>query len=216
MTPTTDAIRLVNDTDPHPWWLRYWWRLSRVARRPLNRWRFRSFGAKSRIDWPSFVVGGKGIEVGAKVIIGRAARLEAHFVHEGGVRIKIGDGCRLAPHVHIGAAQLVDIGPRCGIGSFTWITDHDHDISNPLEDVVTNRRVRVAPTVLEEGVYVGERVAILRGVRIGRGSVIGTNSVVTKDVPEYCVAVGVPARVVSRFDVESSTWCRVAANRLEG
>ena len=81
---------------------------------------------------------------------------------------------------------------------------------------MTNRRVRVAPTVLEEGVYVGERVAILRGVRIGRGSVIGTNSVVTKDVPEYCVAVGVPARVVSRFDVESSTWCRVAANRLEG
>jgi lipopolysaccharide O-acetyltransferase len=113
---------------------------------------------------------------------------------------------RIANHVHIGAAQRVEIGANCGIGAFTWITDHDHDIRNPLESVVENHRILIAPTVLEDGVYVGERVAILRGVRIGRGSVIGTNSVVTSDIPPYCVAVGAPARVIRQFDVESQTW----------
>jgi lipopolysaccharide O-acetyltransferase len=67
-------------------------------------------------------------------------------------------------------------------------------------------RVVISPTVIEDGVYIGERVAVLRGVRIGRGSVIGTNSVVTRDIPPYSIAVGAPARVIRSFDVETGVW----------
>ena len=206
MRSSPDIILSYAEIDTRSWWNRQWGRIGRLVRLPLNKWRFRVFGEKSRIDFPSFVVGGKGIEIGSSVYIRRSVRLEAHFVSGGGTRLKIGDNVRIANHVHIGAAQRVEIGANCGIGAFTWITDHDHDIRNPLESVVENQRILIAPTVLEDGVYVGERVAILRGVRIGRGSVIGTNSVVTSDIPPYCVAVGAPARVIRQFDVESQTW----------
>ncbi len=206
MPRDSDTIYTLSETDTLPWLTTQLSRLGRIWRRPIHCWRFKHFGAKSRVNFPAYIVGGKGIEIGANVFIGRGARLEAHFVHKVGARISIGEGTRISPHVHIGAAERVEIGPRCGIGSFTWITDHDHDCANPLEPVVVNQRIRAAPTVLEEGVYIGERVAILRGVRVGKGSIVGTNSVVTKDIPEYSIAVGIPARVVSRYNLAARAW----------
>jgi lipopolysaccharide O-acetyltransferase len=172
--------------------------------------RFRAFGSGARVDFPAFVIGARAIEIGDRALIGRGARLEAHFVREGETRIRIGARTRIAPHVHIGAAGLVEIGAECGIGSYTWITDHDHDTSDPRNSVVAHKRICISPTVIEDGVYIGERVAVLRGVRIGRGSVIGTNSVVLRDVPPYSIAAGVPARVIKRFDPESGAWIHVA------
>ena len=216
MISANDTIRLTSETDPPAWLRRQGWRIGRVLRWPYNKRRFRLFGSRSRVDFPSYVVGGRGIEIAEHVQICRDARLEAHFVGSGACRIRIGRNTRIAPHVHIGAAELVEIGADCGIGSFTWITDHDHDTDDPTNCVVANKRVVVAPTVLEDGVYVGERVAILRGVRIGRGSVIGTNSVVTRDVPPFSVAAGSPARVIRSFDAESRTWRRVGTGVTNG
>jgi lipopolysaccharide O-acetyltransferase len=120
--------------------------------------------------------------------------------------LRIGDATQIGPYVHIGSAKFVQIGCRCGIGSFSWITDHDHDFSDMTAPVASHSRVVISPTVIEDGVYIGERVAVLRGVRIGRGSVIGTNSVVTHDIPPYSIAVGAPARVIRTFDVQAGVW----------
>ena len=209
-----DSVRHISDTDQPSWIRRQSRRLGRLLRWPYNRLRFRAFGRRARIDYPSYVVGGAGIEIGAGVLIGRHARLEAHFVGEGTCRLRIGDNTRIAPYVHIGAAHSVEIGANCGIGSYSWITDHDHDTNDPVNCVVTNRRVVVAPTVLEDGVYIGERVAILRGVRIGAGSVVGTNSVVTRDVPPLSVVVGCPARIIRRLDLALGKWIHPADGAL--
>ena len=56
--------------------------------------------------------------------------------------------------------------------------------------------------VLEDDVWLGTRVTVLRGVRIGRGSIIGAGSVVAKDIPPYSVAQGVPAQVVGTLDAQ--------------
>ncbi len=212
MFPRKDSIRNLTECDRPRFLWRWWCRLGRLSRWPLHQLRMARFGTRSRIDFPSYIVGGRGIEIGNGVLIGRGARIEAHFISGGSVRIRIGDRTRIAPHVHIGAAERVEIGQECGIGSYSWITDHDHDTSDPTASVVTHRRVVVAPTVIGDHVYIGERVAILRGVTIGAGSIIGTNSVVTRDVPPYSIAVGAPARVIRTFDPQTRLWALPASH----
>lgn len=176
---------------------------------PWFRWRFAEFGEGSFVGRGCDITNARAIAIGRNVQIQRSARIEAHDLHDGAVRIRVGDGSIIAPYVHIGAVESVTIGRNCGIAPFTWITDHDHDTSDPMQPVVTQRRVIAAPTVIEDGVYIGERVAILRGVRVGTCSVIGTNSVVTRDVPPYSIAVGIPARVIKIWDPATRLWSRV-------
>jgi lipopolysaccharide O-acetyltransferase len=58
-------------------------------------------------------------------------------------------------------------------------------------------------------VWLGEHVSVLPGVTIGKGCIIGANSVVAKDIPDYCIAVGCPARVIKRFSFASNRWERI-------
>ena len=88
---------------------------------------------------------------------------------------------------------MISIGPRCAIGSHAIIIDNDFHTIDP------ERRYDVPPSepiILEENVWLGARVIVLRGVTIGAHSVIGAGSVVTRNVPPRSVAVGLPARVV--------------------
>jgi len=65
------------------------------------------------------------------------------------------------------------------------------------------------PVVIENGVWIGESVAVLPGAHIGYGSVIGANSVVKGVIPPGSIAVGTPARVIKRFDSGSQQWLRI-------
>jgi acetyltransferase-like isoleucine patch superfamily enzyme len=100
-----------------------------------------------------------------------------------GGSITIGNGVHIAPHVIIFAANHIFA---------------DTDI--PIYKQGTEK----APIVIEDDVWVASNVVITAGVRIGRGSVIGAGAVVTKDIPPWSVAVGVPARVIrTRKEQES-------------
>ena len=84
----------------------------------------------------------------------------------------------------------VQIAPHCG---FSPYEHHFEDLSVPIK----SQGIRSAgDIVLEDDVWVGQGVQVLEGVNIGKGAVIGAGAVVTKDVPPYAIAVGVPARVI--------------------
>ena len=179
---------------------------------PLTQWldrrRFHRFGARSTLTRPAFIDGACSISIGARCHLGGHSRLAAFRARRGVVRIEIGDGTLISPFAHIGAAELVRIGEECTIGAFTWVTDHDHDIEEPLSTTRRHARIVAAPTTIGDRAYLGERVAVLRGVTVGEGAIVGTNSVVTKDVPPYTIAVGAPARVIKRLDRTSGKWVR--------
>ncbi|MGK0447171.1 MAG: lipopolysaccharide O-acetyltransferase, partial [Polaribacter sp.] len=61
----------------------------------------------------------------------------------------------------------------------------------------------------EDNVWIGQSVSVLKGVTIGFGSIIGANSVVTKDIPAHCIAVGSPAQVIRTYDFESKQWKKI-------
>jgi lipopolysaccharide O-acetyltransferase len=189
-------------------------RLARYARRAAWRciWRRRlaAVGPQTDIHWPAYVVGGRGIVLGAQVAIWHHARLEAFNTRPGGTRISIGDLTTIQPYVHIGAADCVRIGRGVLMASFVYISDHDHDWSDPDDPVILNARVRAAPVEIGDFVWLGERVIVLKGVTIGPHSIIGAGSVVTRDVPPHAVAAGAPARVIRCYDHKRRIWVPVS------
>ena len=63
--------------------------------------------------------------------------------------------------------------------------------------------------IIHDDVWIGELVSVFPGVEIGKGAIIGANSVVTKSVPEYCIVAGNPAKVIKKYDFESKQWIKV-------
>jgi maltose O-acetyltransferase len=104
-----------------------------------------------------------------------------------GERVFLNHGCSL------GADLLVRIGPRCQIGPHCMLMDNDF---HRLEPERRLERPESSPIVLEENVWLGARVIVLKGVTIGAGSVIAAGSIVTTDIPERVLAAGTPARVI--------------------
>ena len=185
------------------------WRCNRAVRAWTWRHRLARFGNGSRIDHPAFVLGGESIRIGARVLVHRGSRIEALNPANGVTRITIGDGVTIHPGFHIGAVDSITIGNGVLFASGVYVTDHDHDFSNPEEAVIDNHRVLTAPVHIGEFAWLGERVMVLKGVTIGERSIVGAGSVVTGDVLPYSIAVGVPARVIRIYDRQAKRWARV-------
>lgn len=114
-------------------------------------------------------------------------------------------GCNIGENVFIGHSVTLDYGNASliNIGNGVSITDncillcHRKDISNYKKgDQSLKLPFIYEKIILEDGVNIGKGSIIMPGVRIGEGSVIGAGSVVTKDIPSWCIAVGSPAKIV--------------------
>ncbi len=163
------------------------------------RWhpRFYSFGWRSRLGRCDMLTNPRAIAIGRKVLIRKGARLEAVGSDpRGGPKLIIGDGTAIQFYFHCGAAGRVTIGRNVLVGGRVYITDHDHSYDEPDLSARESPRLRVAPVEIGDGAFLGEGCVILRGVRIGRRAVVAANAVVTRDVPDFTVVAGVPARVV--------------------
>ena len=117
--------------------------------------------------------------------------------------LRLGNGIRLNYGTSIYAESAVTIGNRALIGPYVMIADTDfHDVHDRA------RRLPGRPVVIEDDVWIGAKASVLKGVRIGRGAVVGVGAVVTRDVQPFSIVAGVPARVVgvvdpARFRVEN-------------
>ena len=142
---------------------------------------------RARVRGEGRIVFGQGV-----VIEGTITPVEL-VAHRAG-RIEIGDGTYINYGVSISAHELVSIGRGCHIGHYVFIYDNDlHGIEDKY------RLPPSRPVVLEDGVWLGTRVVVLKGVRIGHDAVVGAGSVVTRDVPPRTVVAGTPATCVRTF-----------------
>ena len=139
--------------------------------------------------WGSLQVIGD-VRLGEKVRI-RATHLPVELAAGPGATIEIGERCYINSGVSIGAQERVTIGKNCAIGNYSLIMDSDfHSLDDHTQPGIA------APVVLEDNVWLGARVTVLKGVRIGRGAVVAAGAVVTRDVPPCALVGGVPARVI--------------------
>jgi acetyltransferase-like isoleucine patch superfamily enzyme len=135
-------------------------------------------------------------------------RIGPHVLLEPGVwltvptpgRIEIGMGSFLNLGVMIAAAELVEIGEHCMFANGCFITDADHRFDDPQQPVPWQGFTSKGPTRVGANTWCGANVVITGGVTVGERCVIGANSVVTSDIPEFSIAAGSPARVLKQIE----------------
>jgi len=138
----------------------------------------------------------------ADIVIGKDTMIGVgcYFLATREGRIHIGNSVGINDHCYITSNYGITIGAHTRIAEFVSIRDYDHkfdDIAVPI----SKQGISGGPISIGEDCWIGRGVMITSGVTIGKGSVIGANAVVTRDIPDYSVAVGVPARVIrSRLD----------------
>ena len=164
---------------------------------------FKAFGEGSSII-PTFslLLGAKYISIGSNCSIGAGVQLTAWDNYRGQQftpEIIVGDNCSIGEDSHITAINSIRLGKNVRLGKKILITDNAHGASDVnLLDIAPNFRplVNKGPVVIDDNVWIGEKSSIMPGVHIGKGCIIAANSVVTKDVPPYCVVAGVPAKII--------------------
>ena len=133
------------------------------------------------------------IRLGKHVFIGRGTILNAR-----GGSLELADAANIGSYCRIASSARIAIGQYSLVGAFCYIGGGNHgtarlDIPMALQETENLRGV-----VISDDVWIGAQCTILDGVTIGRGSIIGAKSLVNKDVPEYSIAYGCPAKVQSR------------------
>jgi acetyltransferase-like isoleucine patch superfamily enzyme len=168
------------------WWRYIWRRLLTVAGRRWHTTGMLFLGRGLELQ-----IGRSGeIHFGRFVWIGDGTKIRCH---EG--IVEIGDKTVFGQECTISAYQRVRIGEQCVIADRAMFIDFDHGVAE-VERPIRVQGIYKRDTVVGSNVWVGYGACVLRGVRVGDNSIIGTNAVVTKDVPANAVVGGVPARVL--------------------
>jgi acetyltransferase-like isoleucine patch superfamily enzyme len=163
---------------------------------------FKEFGNLSIIYYPIVIVGGKYITIGRNTKLGAEGFLTAWDFYRGenyNPEIIIGDNNWIGEGFHITSNNKIIIGNGVLMGKKVTISDNSHGKIeiNQLSIPPIDRKLYSKGIVdIKDNVWIGDKVTILAGVTIGKNAIIGANSVVTKDIPENCVAGGIPARVI--------------------
>jgi lipopolysaccharide O-acetyltransferase len=166
------------------------------------------------IRLPLFIRGKDSVVFGKGFVCGYFNRIDA-YGPKGCIRF--GKNVQINDFNHFGAVNSIVFGDDVLIASKVFISDHSHgeysdtlNSSSPVE-LPAKRVEPYGPVNIGDRVWIGEGAAILPGVTIGHGAVIGAGAVVTKNIPPDSMAVGVPARVIKKYNHQLNSWERVFA-----
>lgn len=155
------------------------------------------------------IIGASYIHVGTNFACDSDVKIEAwdhHLKEKYSPKIIIGNDVFMNSRTHITAIHKMVIGNRVLIGSDVLICDNNHGGAHSLEELLVPPKLRKlyskGPIVIGDNVWIGDKVIILDGVKIGNNSIIAAGTVVTKDVPDFCVVAGNPAKIIKNLGNE--------------
>lgn len=166
------------------------------------------------IRFPIDIRGKKYISVAKGFTTGVGCRIEAYPKNEE-TTLFFGENFQMNDYVHITAMEKVQIGNNVLLASKIYISDCSHgsyagDENDSHPDTWPDTRPLFSkPVVIEDNVWLGEFVSVLPGVTIGKGTIVGANSVVSKSLPPYVIAVGTPAKPIKKFNFETNKWEKI-------
>lgn len=166
------------------------------------RCEFKHIGNKIYFLKGVHIIGAKYIIIGNNTSFGKGCILTAwdnYLEQKFSPHIKIGKNCNFGDYNHITATNNIIIGDGTLTGRWVTITDNSHGQTDylslqcpPIKRAIYSK----GPVKIGNNVWIGDKATILPGVTIGDGAVIGANSLVTKDIPPYCVVGGNPAVIL--------------------
>ncbi|MFG1230451.1 acyltransferase [Xanthobacter wiegelii] len=168
--------------------------------------RFARFGTGSRIFFPRDIYNPGWITIGDDVEILHMAFLAATAqTGEPEAALTFGDGCRLGAYNHIYCTRRITFGRKVLTAGNVYVSDNAHDYEAITMPILEQPLGQLKDVTIGDGAWIGANACII-GASIGKGAVVGANSVVTRDVPDFSVAVGAPARIVKRHDPATGLW----------
>jgi acetyltransferase-like isoleucine patch superfamily enzyme len=185
----------------HLWTQKWRWyeRNSLPWRRARIHWEF--MRRQAFVRWPvhgnlleAFTEG--RLDVGAGTLFEPGVWITA----PGSARVRIGQGTFLNKGVMVASHELVEIGSHCMLANGCFVSDANHRFDDPHRPVTWQGFVSKGPTRIGDNCWLGANVVVGTGVNIGERSVIGANSVVTRDVDAFSVVAGAPARLLRRVE----------------
>jgi serine acetyltransferase len=169
---------------------------------------FLYFGIRSRLRSPLKITGMKNIYIGNNVFVAYKTWLAAlPLTGELKCELIIGDGTNIGNFNHIYATNSIIIGQNVLTADKVYITDNLHSYEDVTSPIIRQPIKQISNVIIGDGTWLGENVCVI-GAKIGKNCVIGANSVVTKDIPDYSVAVGTPAIIIKRFCIKNNTWLK--------
>lgn len=149
------------------------------------------------VTYPLYINNVRSVSFGKNCCVGRYSRIECFGSPTINPKVRIGNNVNINWNVHIGALKSITIEDNVLIGSHVMIIDHNHgsttDIVLPPEK---RELISSGDIYIESNVWIGEGCMILPNVRIGKNSIIGAGSIITKNIPSNSVVVGNPGRVI--------------------
>lgn len=182
----------------------------RIVKYLIYKCQFGSIGLRTYIEKPLRIEHKKNIYLENGVSIASYCWLAANpkTSENGKARLIIRKGCSIGDFAHIYATEEILIDKNVLVANYVYISDNIHgyeDINTPIkcQPIVQKNTVHIG-----EGSWIGEHVCVI-GANVGKHCIIGANSVVTHDIPDYCIAVGSPARVIKRYNYSAQKWEKV-------
>lgn len=173
------------------------------------KYQFAEFHFNSSIVSPLHIVGHNRIFIGENVRIQNLSWIQScPLTGAKSCKLVIGSNTTIGHFNHIISTESVIIGRNVLTADKVYISDNLHcydDVCVPIKD---QRIVQKNNVVIGDNCWIGENVCII-GATIGKHCVVGANTVVTKDVPDYSVVVGSPARIIKRYDFSQQEWRRI-------
>jgi len=171
-------------------------------------WSFKNFGIRSTLSFPFRVNGAKYITIGYKVHISEGSWIFAYKRIDKDPKIHINDGTYIGRFTHIVSMSGVTIQQNVLISDKVYISDNLHEYKDIDIPIKSQKILDRGPISIGENTWIGENVCVI-GSSIGKHCVIGSNSVVLSNIPDYSVAVGSPAKVIKRYNQITKDWERV-------
>ena len=162
-------------------------------------------GFPSYMGKPLSIIGLKKLSIGKRVRIYPNLRLEIHGQKS---EVIIDDNVAIAQNVHITTGSILKIGKGTTILANTFITDIDHDYQQINVPILEQKNI-IRKTSIGENCFIGIGAAIQAGTILGKQCIVGTNSVVRGEFPDYCVIAGNPAKIIKQYNFGTKKWEKI-------
>lgn len=146
--------------------------------------------------------------MGDRIAIWNHARIEGISEYEGvkfSPAIIINDGVTIQQNLHLTCAKKVEIGKNTAIAANVTITDINHGYER-IDMPPERQPIEVTDVSIGDDCKIYNNVVILPGSKLGKHNIVGANSIVRGTFPEYCVIAGTPAKIIKRYNPETSVW----------
>ena len=166
------------------------------------------------IRFPIDIRGRKFIKVSKGFTTGVGCRIEA-YPENNQTTLFFGENFQMNDYVHITAMEKVEIGNNVLFASKIYVSDCSHgsysgdEYDSAPDTIPHNRKLHSKPVIIEDNVWLGEFVSVLPGVTIGKETIVGANSVVSKSLPPNVIAVGTPAKPIKKYNFETQRWEKI-------